>query len=207
MVQDAILTAEFVQSLPVWIGRALGTSADDVIVVTITSAESHAKMRKRDETSGVIVSMAIPKASVSNLQQMIANPSSELYSPTNGQLPTLVDRSFPVTGQASQSSTPNGVSDPNAVNSENAPSSGRSQGGGLSKASIIGICVSIGVVVYAAATVVVVRVYRRRRARRQEQAQEQHQVFAQSISSPIMQENSLGWSYQNQLPYPGRSQW
>jgi hypothetical protein len=48
-------------------------------------------------------------------------------------------------------------------------------------------------------------VYRRRKQKREQQAMEQHVIFSDSISSPIMQGNSLGWvpaPYQHHhLPY------
>jgi hypothetical protein len=59
---------------------------------------------------------------------------------------------------------------------------------------LIGVCVSVGIVIYAAATIAVIRVHRKRRADREVKAFAEHQVFAQSISEPIMQDNSLGWS-------------
>lgn len=98
----------------------------------------------------------------------------------------------------SQTSSSNNVVDPNSSNagsnnSSNNNSNGSSSGG-LSKASLIGICVSVGVAVYAAATIAVIRVYRKRRTAKEEKAIAEHQVFSQSISDPIMQDNSLGWS-------------
>lgn len=59
---------------------------------------------------------------------------------------------------------------------------------------MIGICVSVGVVVYAAATIAAIKVYRKRRNAKEEKAIAEHQVFAQSISEPVMMDNSLGWS-------------
>lgn len=88
------------------------------------------------------------------------------------------------------------VSDPNGNTSNGSNSSqsnGNGGGGGLPKAGIIGICVGVGVAVYAAATIVGVKFYRKRRAKKDIEIREQHMVFAQSISSPIMQGNSLGW--------------
>lgn len=89
------------------------------------------------------------------------------------------------------------VTDPNGNTSggsgSNQSGGNSSGGGGLPKAGIIGICVGVGVAVYAAATIVGVKVYRKRRAKKDEEIREQHMVFAQSISSPIMQGNSLGW--------------
>lgn len=104
MVNDAILTAEFVQALPVYISKALNVSADDVIVVTITSAsgKGSSSKRRRDlvasnesaSNSGVIVSMAVPCQSVSELRQLVEDPNSQLYDPSNGQLAELVDGSY-----------------------------------------------------------------------------------------------------------------
>lgn len=93
---------------------------------------------------------------------------------------------------ASTSSSGSTVNDPNSDSSNQ--SSNAQSGGGLSKGALIGICVSVGAVVYAAATVVAIQMYRKRRAAKEEKAIAEHQLFAQSISEPIMQENSLGWS-------------
>lgn len=89
--------------------------------------------------------------------------------------------------------------DPNASQSGSGSTSNNgnangSSSGGLSKASLIGICVSVGVVVYAAATIAAIKVYRKRRNAKEEKAIAEHQVFAQSISEPVMMDNSLGWS-------------
>lgn len=70
-------------------------------------------------------------------------------------------------------------------------------GGGLSRGGIIGICVSVGVVVYGAATVMAVRVYRQRKLKKEQNAAMDHQDFTQSISSPIMHENMVGFSQFN----------
>lgn len=83
---------------------------------------------------------------------------------------------------------PNNADNPSSDNS----SSGNTKSG-LSNGAIIGICVGVGVCVYAAATVVGVRAYRARKQKREQQTMEQHMIFADSISSPIMQGNSLGW--------------
>ncbi|KAI9492799.1 hypothetical protein BDB00DRAFT_417663 [Zychaea mexicana] len=244
MVNDAILTAEFVQSLPVFISKSLGVSADDVIVVSITTAGSNSSdqksssKKKRDEeqldesssNSGILVSMAIPSGSVETLQNLVATPSSDLYDASNGQLATLIDTNYFVasttnnnsdgsndtnggnngaTSESEQSADP---SDPNQVsNQESGESQGPSSSGGLSTGAIVGIAVSCGVVLYAVGTVLFVRRYRKRRQQRQEEEAAQHQVFAQSISAPIMQENSLGWSSSppplQQFPHHAHSQW
>ncbi|KAI9478286.1 MAG: hypothetical protein EXX96DRAFT_570273 [Benjaminiella poitrasii] len=223
MVQDAVLTAQFVQSLPIMLSKSLSITADDVIVVTISSAsgsDSKKKKRsvleKREEATGVVVSIAIPEHQVAELEYLINETNSSLYSTSNGQLATMIDPAYPIYGNAVNSSGNTGTSniaDPNDSNSDNevitdnqnskhdSSSSNTSANGGLSKASLIGICVSIGVVVYAAATVGAIVVYRKRRAAKEQKAMAEHQVFAQSISEPIMQENSLGWSSQNQGRY------
>lgn len=260
MVNDALLTAEFVQSLPVMISGSLNVSADDVIVVSITSAEgkgdSNNNKRRRDlesseskSNSGVLVSMAIPSTHVPQLQQMVSTTDSSLYDSSNGQLASLIDSSYFVASPSnsgtgpqtsplpiitfntyigfvldpnvshdndgnsgsSSSSSSNGDGNSSTPSDPNDPSSkesgttaseqdgshttgGSSSSGGLSTGAIIGIAVSCGVVVYAVGTVLVIRRYRQRRDQRQRQEAEQHQIFAQSISAPIMQENSLGWS-------------
>ncbi|KAI8887933.1 hypothetical protein K501DRAFT_174224 [Backusella circina FSU 941] len=201
MVQDAVLTAQFVQALPVMISNSLSITADDVIVVTIASAQSTSKRRKRDSTtSGVLVSIAVPGDDVDTLQNMVSQKDSSLYSSNNGQLALLIDSSYFVKSNVAQTSSGSSqsVSDPNGNSSGNSSNGGSS--GGLSKGALIGICVSVGVVVYAAATVGVIHVYRRRRNEKQERAIAEHQVFAQSISSPILQENSLGWANNTQQP-------
>lgn len=89
------------------------------------------------------------------------------------------------------------MSDPNSVTAneqQGQQTVNGANGNGLSTGAIVGVAVSCGVVVYAAATVLFVRRYQRRRAEREEQENAQYQAFAQSISAPIMQENSLGWS-------------
>lgn len=91
MVQDAILTAQFVQSLPVMISKSLSISVDDVIVVTITSGAT----QKRD-SGGVVVNLAIPSDDVDDLQTLVSQTNSSLYSPSNGQLASLIDSSYAI---------------------------------------------------------------------------------------------------------------
>ena len=129
-------------------------SADDVIVVTITSGTPVSRRRrKRDNASGVVVSVAIPSTNVDQLSQLISETNSSLYSPQNGQLATLIDKSYPIRGNAVSSAANNGAAIPSVVTDPNSNTSGQStggsnSGGGLSKASLIGICVSVGVVIY-----------------------------------------------------------
>lgn len=97
------MTASLVQELPVLISKSLNISVDDVVVLTITQGNNNlteTNMRKRsdsDSQSGIIVSMTVPASSVENLKQLVQTPDSTLYSPSNGQLPTFIDRSYPVT--------------------------------------------------------------------------------------------------------------
>ena len=112
LVKDAVLTAQFVQSLPVMLSNSLGITADDVIVVSITSADNNSAtssttgasdkrkrsfLQKRDANeSGIVVSIAIPSDRVDSLQTLINEPASSLYSSSNGQLASLIDSSYPV---------------------------------------------------------------------------------------------------------------
>jgi hypothetical protein len=97
------------------------------------------------------------------------------------------------------------VNDPNNPsgdsNGSNNGQGNSSSSGGLSRGGIIGICVSVGVVVYGAATVLAVRVYRQRKSKKEAAAAMDHQEFTQSISSPIMHENSLGFSQHQSYHY------
>ncbi|KAL0074422.1 hypothetical protein J3Q64DRAFT_1420479 [Phycomyces blakesleeanus] len=207
MVQDALLTAEFVQALPVLISKVLDISEDDVIIVTITSGSQQSGKKKRQTTdsTGVIVSMAIPSTEVTELQTLVASSDSSLYAASNGQLASLIDSSYKITSSsvASTANTPV-VSDPNSgsVESSEASSQPDQQKSGLSKGSIIGICVSVGAIVYAAATVIVVKKIRHRKRQIQEPPMVDQHVFARSISAPISQGNSLGWSNNRSPPEP-----
>lgn len=96
------MTAQLVQELPVILANALDTSADNVIVVSITHSTVTSTKKRSDTSSnsGIMVSIAIPKTDVTELQTLVTNTSSALYDSNNGQLPTFIDRSFPVTGKA-----------------------------------------------------------------------------------------------------------
>jgi hypothetical protein len=102
MVQDAVLTAQFVQNVPVLLSNSLNVTADDVIVVTITTASSSSSLSKRRfirrDTSGILVSIAIPSGDVNTLQSLVSQTNSSLYSTSNGQLALLIDSSYPVIG-------------------------------------------------------------------------------------------------------------
>jgi hypothetical protein len=103
MVADPMLTAEFVQALPLFVNSAINVSVDDVIVVSITSSST--TLTKRDGTSGVVVTLSIPGSKVDVLQQQLRSPDSPLFAPSNGQLATLIDTTFPVQQNAASSSS------------------------------------------------------------------------------------------------------
>jgi hypothetical protein len=186
MVADPLLTAEFVQALPLFVVSAINCSVDDIIVVSITSSET--SLTKRDSsTGGVIVALSIPSESVSNLQDQIRSPNSALFSPSNGQLAKLIDTTYPVQqNYAVTSSTSSPVIDPNNQGVNSGPNVTNSPG--LSKGAIVGIAVGGSTVLYAGLTVAVVRAYRRRKQRQLEENREQGLMIAQSISAPMMQE-------------------
>lgn len=98
LLSNAVMTASLVQELPVLISKALDISIDSVIVVSITGA-SNVNARKRSDSgaNGVVVAVAIPDENVDELKIIIKSPNSTLYSPSNGQLPTFIDRNYPVT--------------------------------------------------------------------------------------------------------------
>lgn len=188
MVADPLLTAEFVQALPMFVVSAINCSVDDIIVVSITSSGN--SLAKRDDTtSGVIVTLSIPSDSVASLQDQLRSPNSALFSPSNGQLAKLIDTTYPVQqNYAVTSSTSSPVLDPNNQGVNTGPITTASPG--LSKGAVVGIAVGGSTVLYAGLTVVVVRAYRRRKQRQQEENREQGRMIAQSISAPMMQEPS-----------------
>jgi hypothetical protein len=185
MVADPMLTAEFVQALPLFVNSAINVSVDDVIVVSITSSST--ALTKRDGTSGVVVTLSIPGSKVDVLQEQLRSPDSPLFAPSNGQLATLIDTTFPVQqNAASSSSIP--VIDPNQQIGSGEPTPAPTTG--LSKGAIVGIAVGGSTVLYAGLTVAVVRAYRRKKQRQLEQNREQGIMIAQSISAPMMQESA-----------------
>ncbi|ORX53571.1 hypothetical protein DM01DRAFT_73551 [Hesseltinella vesiculosa] len=218
MVSNSILTAELVQSIPVLFSNAMSCSVNQIIVLSIVPFQPSTNSKRDAGASvpGVVLNMALPSNQTQTLQNVISNGASELYASSNGQLPTLIDSSYPLNTHGNaydnktkemnstpfffliiaavvSSSSPS-LQDPNG-NGSDSSSSSPSGGGGLSRGGIIGICVGVAVVVYGAATVVAVRVYRNRKARQEEEAIATHEVFTQSISAPIMQDNSVGFMY------------
>lgn len=186
MVADPMLTAEFVQALPLFVNSAINVSVDDVIVVSITSSST--TLTKRDGTSGVVVTLSIPGSKVDVLQQQLRSPDSPLFAPSNGQLATLIDTTFPVQQNAASSSSSIPVIDPNQQIGSGEPTPAPTTG--LSKGAIVGIAVGGSTVLYAGLTVAVVRAYRRKKQRQLEQNREQGIMIAQSISAPMMQESA-----------------
>lgn len=82
------------------------------------------------------------------------------------------------------------VTDSNKPNQENSTYNDTAI---ISKASIIGISLGVGISVYAAVTVAGVLYYRKRKAIKDKLTHKQYIMFADSISSPVMQSNSLGF--------------
>lgn len=98
------MTAQLVQELPIMLSNALDTNADNVIIVSITKTTIPSIKKRLDSASinnnGIIVSFAIPKTDVNELQMLVTNTSSPLYSTKYGQLPTFIDQNYPVTGNS-----------------------------------------------------------------------------------------------------------
>ena len=100
MVADPVLTAQFVQAIPLLISSAVDLTPDQVIVVSIISASGIGSTRRkvrRSTVGGIITTLSIPADQVSDLQLAIRDPTSSLYSTSNGQLATLLDTTFPLT--------------------------------------------------------------------------------------------------------------
>jgi hypothetical protein len=98
MVSNSVLTAQFVQSVPVLFSKVLNCSLDDIIVQSIVASQPTS--RKRDTgSSGVILAMALPNTQVTPLQNLVSNTNSALYASDNGQLPSLIDKSYAISSQ------------------------------------------------------------------------------------------------------------
>ncbi|KAI9277343.1 hypothetical protein BC943DRAFT_332765 [Umbelopsis sp. AD052] len=197
MVADPLLTAQFVQAIPLLVSSAVDLTPDQIIVVSIISAGGIGSTRRkarRSTVGGIVTTLSIPSDQVSDLQLAIRDPTSNLYSTTNGQLATLLDTTYPLTNNTDTTSNGNTVTDPNGLSVGTAANTTTS--GGPSRAVIIGCSIGGATVLYAGMTVVAVRAYRRRKARQADEAAQQNAMFAHSISAPIMNENSLGFTPQ-----------
>lgn len=101
-----MMTAQFVQELPVLFSKSLNISPDDVIVMSITKSDtisSKGKKRGLSEdagNNGIVVTMAVPETQVRPLQNLITDNKSSLYSTDNGDLPSYIDSSYPIKSQA-----------------------------------------------------------------------------------------------------------
>lgn len=179
MVQDDLLTARFVQSLPLLVSHSLNISPDNVIITTISYL--------LDQDSGLVVSLAIPNDQVSNLQNLISNQTSILYSGNNSQLANLIDPSYFV------------VSNQSFGHSEQSTAGTDGSSSGLSKSVLIAVCVSVGTFIYAIVAVVVYKVYKKQKNIKQAA---NPTVRVHCISEPIMQDNSLERSINSQPPHP-----
>jgi hypothetical protein len=198
MVNDPVLTAQFVQAIPLLISSAVDLTPDQIIVVSIVSSSGTGSTRRKSRravVSGIVTTMAIPSDQVDALQLAIRDPTSALYSSKNGQLALLLDTTYPLTNSTDSSSSGASVTDPNA-SSSSGQSNGNAASTGPSRGVIIGVSVGGATALYAGMTVVAVRAYRRRKARKAEQTAQQNAMFAHSISAPIMNENTLGFTPQ-----------
>lgn len=198
MVNDPVLTAQFVQALPLLISSAIDLTPDQIIVVSIISSSGVGATRRKARRSavpGIVTTLAIPSNQVSALQLAIRDPTSALYSTKNGQLAILLDTTYPLTNNTDSSSSGTGVTDPNA-SSTSGQTTGNTASTGPSRSVVIGVSVGGATALYAGMTVVAVRAYRRRKAKKAEQMAEQNALFAHSISAPIMNENTLGFTPQ-----------
>jgi hypothetical protein len=100
MVADPVLTAEFVQAIPLLISSAVELTPDQVIVISIISASGVGGMRRkvrRATVGGIVTTLSIPQDQVDALQLALRDPTSNLYSSNNGQLAYLLDATFPLT--------------------------------------------------------------------------------------------------------------
>lgn len=198
MVNDPVLTAQFVQAIPLLISSAVDLTPDQIIVVSIVSSSGVGTTRRkvrRGAVPGIVTTLAIPSEQVSALQLAIRDPSSALYSTKNGQLAVLLDTTYPLTNNTDSSSSGTSVTDPNASSTGGQPTDNTASTG-PSRSVVIGVSVGGATALYAGMTVVAVRAYRRRKAKKAEQMAEQNALFAHSISAPIMNENTLGFTPQ-----------
>jgi hypothetical protein len=103
MVADPVLTAQFVQAIPLLITSAVDLTPDQVIVISIISANGVGSTRRkvrRSSVGGIVTTLSIPQDQVDALQQAIRDPTSNLYSPSNGQLAYLLDTKYPLTNNS-----------------------------------------------------------------------------------------------------------
>ncbi|KAI8381137.1 uncharacterized protein BYT42DRAFT_612946 [Radiomyces spectabilis] len=195
LLQSPPLTTQFLQSLPVLISNVLNTTVDDIMIIFVTSSTNHIKKRDEAPVDGLVVSMAIPAEKVNLLQDLVANPASALYQPSNGQLAMLIDPSFSVTkidkvtpfNEATPVDVPADGSSSGALAPETTGTTASAPIPGLSRGVLIGVGISIGVAIYTVIVLLAFRLYRRCK---KQHAKKRHQWVAQNISAPIMQGNS-----------------
>lgn len=96
LIQDAILTAQFVQDLPIILCNSLNINVNSIIILSIADSSSVLLFQKRSDQVGILVSMAVPMSEFNDLQALISNQSSPLYDPKNGQLPKFIDYTYPI---------------------------------------------------------------------------------------------------------------
>ncbi|OZJ04720.1 hypothetical protein BZG36_01785 [Bifiguratus adelaidae] len=203
LVSDPVLAAQVINWFPTTIAQTVGCDPSNVIVLSISSAASpvtNAIAKRATTDSGIVVNFVLPQADVTMLQSSVTNPSSSLYSSSSGQLGQYVDSSYFVTQSlaasnagGSSSGSSGSVQNPNYIPSQPTSSGSSGQSSKPTNGLIIGVAVAGCTVLYAGLTVVVVRTIRKRKAQRMAAVHRQQNMVAQSISAPIMTENSLGW--------------
>jgi hypothetical protein len=93
------MSTALAQDIPKVFSKALDISVDSIIVVSITKSSSNStsnRLQQRSENIAVIVTMAVPHEVVKPLQTLIATLDSNLYTMNLGQLPKLIDPTYPV---------------------------------------------------------------------------------------------------------------
>ncbi|KAG2213076.1 hypothetical protein INT47_011225 [Mucor saturninus] len=161
LLDNSIMSTALAQDIPIVFSHALAMSANNFIVISIAKSNSsinNNQARNRSDDPAVIVTMAVPPEVVEPLQTLVSTPDSKLYTLSLGQLPTMIDRTYPVAKE---------LKDFNQLISKEPPSNRISS--------------------YAAGTIAGIKYYRQRKSKKEKIMKEQHIMFADSILSPITQ--------------------
>ncbi|KAL1921055.1 uncharacterized protein VTP21DRAFT_11690 [Calcarisporiella thermophila] len=210
--RDSTLAAQIVNFLPNDLAVGLNVPMSKIVVLSISDATNGGKRRKRammkreinlensDNEGGILVTMAVPKEVVGNLDRVLKDRSSSLYTNPNGKLTQFFDSSFSLVIKDSQDKPPIFVGNNNSATTDSSLRSGQPEAEGVSdnKGLVIGVSVAAAVAAYIGLTAIIITAYKRRRRLRK--GGEGEELIAQvsengtiEISPPLMQENSLGW--------------
>lgn len=99
LLDNAIMSTSLAQDIPRVFSEALDMSANNFIVVSIGKSSPSSinnQTQKRSESIAVIVTMAVPYEVVKPLQTLVGTENSKLYTMSLGQLPRLIDPTYPV---------------------------------------------------------------------------------------------------------------